>query len=506
MSRSSGRKDGIGTTRSTLSLPLPAQAVHIEASSPYVLDVDHFASTLLHPPPAPVPVLFRAPSHGHLKPSRRTQQRLMRLQLILLGRFILAFVLLLTVAFLMVLAEIGSDRDFDLGVLDQNERILAKLGLKQEDGLEGSTTSNVPLSPIVSVLGSRASYQKDSDKKPGELLPQRSTLPLGEIHSDLPLKDRVFSILPDLSISHPVLSDYTLNVLLIYTLLVLVLLPLVVRGLVRRSSLLAHPLDEHSFDRLPRALQSFQLLQRVIVVLAFLYILRTGSFTVTTLPNPKLGCEASYPRTPGAGFGDWVRLAGAMVAGEVGACTDNIFSGHTALALLCFLSVAASFHGAWFLKGMSAFLTVAVLLSIVSTHFHYTVDVFLSLIITNTVFWGYHLWVYYAACQLYVQEKDVHPSAIPSVPVEVASCPDGMGAMMVKSSCRSSIVAPLVPPAFLPMTPIKGRPYMLCCRIRSLSLPLRAIIWLDGLDLRLEYETLLQEDDMCLPLSVIPSK
>ena len=138
--------------------------------------------------------------------------------------------------------------------------------------------------------------------------------------------------------------------------------------------------------------QGFVVARRMIWMLVTLYFFRTWSFLVTTVPSPLPGCTGKYlpedistrEMVPG-----YIKLIGQMATGSVTACTDNIYSGHTSLITILVMTSIMYSGLNWF--KMYATIHGAVALStIIITRLHYTVDVYIALLVASFVFLNYH--------------------------------------------------------------------------------------------------------------------
>jgi hypothetical protein len=131
--------------------------------------------------------------------------------------------------------------------------------------------------------------------------------------------------------------------------------------------------------QLPDWTTRWTVLRRWCFIMGWLYLFRSVTIVVTTLPSPlKDGCvppSLSLHGTAGQRFGAFFET----VAGNDQSCGDNIFSGHTCVMTSCALawrihSRAHRFYG-WVLY----LIATAGILMIIFTHYHYTIDVLLAL-------------------------------------------------------------------------------------------------------------------------------
>lgn len=205
----------------------------------------------------------------------------------------------------------------------------------------------------------------------------------GRYFNNVPLYDKVFDIMPNLT-SIPKLPDYFIQSFLVLTILFNVLLR-----------------DRQSN---PIKYGGLLMLRRLMFIMGFVYFLRGFAFFVTTLPNAKPECVLRYPT------GYWTNyfvLLVQMITGSVMACTDNIYSGHTAMATVCLLTFHIYQSRVWVIVGAYV-LFFATLFAIVSTHLHYTVDVFVAIIIAASIYLSYHYLVILALDDLYFTQKLGH--------------------------------------------------------------------------------------------------
>jgi hypothetical protein len=143
------------------------------------------------------------------------------------------------------------------------------------------------------------------------------------------------------------------------------------------------PIREQRGDRLA-------IFRRVFLGAAFLYNLRTLSISLTTFPSPSVLHKPRY-------LPDNVFLGAlCILVGTEATSTDLIFSGHTVMWTLltwhwCHYTPK---HGAWqwssYAFGIFNAIGVA---SLFATRFHYSVDVFLALILTSAQFLVYYHWI-----------------------------------------------------------------------------------------------------------------
>lgn len=189
-------------------------------------------------------------------------------------------------------------------------------------------------------------------------------------YAQVPLHDRGFMIFPDKTEMRSWLPDMFLTSLLGLTLLFNVFW-------------IHKPRMEY---------QGFVVARRMLWMLVILYFFRTWSFLVTTVPSPLRGCTGKYlpedistrEMLPG-----YIKLIGQMATGSVTACTDNIYSGHTSLITILVMTFIM-YSGRNWLKIYATLHGFLALLTILMTRLHYTVDVYIALLVASFIFFNYH--------------------------------------------------------------------------------------------------------------------
>lgn len=163
------------------------------------------------------------------------------------------------------------------------------------------------------------------------------------------------------------------------------------------------------------------ILTRWLIIWGFIFLCRAGSIIVTPLPNPYQQCvpKMEYPDNI------WLE-AFALVYGTAKhsdfTCQDVMFSGHTAMGTLStwffmrYLSKAPWFRVLWMTGGWLSWhtaLNVGGVLwmmggwyVIAGAHFHYTVDVFVGILMVFGNFALYHTLIKEA----YLQTHDPNPA------------------------------------------------------------------------------------------------
>ena len=189
-------------------------------------------------------------------------------------------------------------------------------------------------------------------------------------YAQVPLHDRGFTIFPDLTGMRSWLPDIFLTSLLGLTVLFNVFW-------------IHKPRMEY---------QGFVVARRMLWMQVTLYFFRTWSFLVTTVPSPLRGCTGKYlpnnaaPREMVPGY---LKLIGQMATGSVTACTDNIYSGHTSLITILVMTFIM-YSGINWLKVYAILHGTVALMTILITRLHYTVDVYIALLVASFIFLNYH--------------------------------------------------------------------------------------------------------------------
>lgn len=185
----------------------------------------------------------------------------------------------------------------------------------------------------------------------------------GTVYATDPLFDHLSELLPDESALRGWLPDLFLSTFIGISLAVTLLLP-------------AHTRITY---------QSLVVGRRILWILSLLYLFRMWSFLVTTVPNPVQNCVPKYGDDPTS----YLILVGRMATGKVSACTDNIYSGHTALATVLLYSNVI-YARRWYFSIYSIAHVLAIISTILLTRLHYTVDVLIALFMTSFVYCLYH--------------------------------------------------------------------------------------------------------------------
>lgn len=180
-----------------------------------------------------------------------------------------------------------------------------------------------------------------------------------------PLHDRLFTIIPDWSHMRGFLPDAFLSSFL-------------------GAFFLFNVLWVH---RKRIQFQGLVVLRRVLWIMSCLYLFRTMTFIVTTVPNPIHNCVPKYAAVED--FEAYLLLIKDMASGRVSACTDNIYSGHTAMVTVIFFSFWM-YSGLWILKIYALIHGSLTIGAILITRLHYTVDVLIAMFMSAFVFLTFH--------------------------------------------------------------------------------------------------------------------
>lgn len=146
------------------------------------------------------------------------------------------------------------------------------------------------------------------------------------------------------------------------------------------------------------------LLRRILFVLTCVYFLRCFCFFVTTLPSPRYQCVLQYPS---GNWTNYISLGIKMITGDVAACTDNIFSGHTSVVIICLLTFHLYQSNVWIIVG-AYLLAIATIFTIISTRLHYSVDVLVGIIVASSFYLSYHYLLVLALDDVYFIKKMGH--------------------------------------------------------------------------------------------------
>lgn len=137
------------------------------------------------------------------------------------------------------------------------------------------------------------------------------------------------------------------------------------------------------------------ILRRAVAIQGSVYFVRAVALFVTILPNPEKTCNPSSI----AGSPEEILALEALKVAlrQRITCGDVMFSGHACiitLNTLLFNEYAGGMITNTFLRRMSVItfwmMAVTSYFIIIATRFHYTIDVFIAIFVTTTVFKLYH--------------------------------------------------------------------------------------------------------------------
>lgn len=128
-------------------------------------------------------------------------------------------------------------------------------------------------------------------------------------------------------------------------------------------------------------------LRRIIWIAAFLYLFRMLCYMVTTVPSSAMQyCAPADPKN----YLEYLSLMVKSFTGVGVTCTDQIYSGHTAMTVLIFLATV-TYGCRWYFTIYAFFHGFLVISSIILTRFHYTVDIMVAIFMAVFVYYTYHL-------------------------------------------------------------------------------------------------------------------
>lgn len=133
--------------------------------------------------------------------------------------------------------------------------------------------------------------------------------------------------------------------------------------------------------------QGLVVLRRFLWIMSCLYLFRMMTFIVTTVPNPIHNCVPKYAKIDN--FEAYISLIKDMASGRVSACTDNIYSGHTTLTIVILFSFWM-YSGLLVLQIYAILHAACIILAILATRLHYTVDVIIAMFMSAFVFLTFH--------------------------------------------------------------------------------------------------------------------
>ncbi|KAJ2582539.1 hypothetical protein GGH95_001477 [Coemansia sp. RSA 1836] len=140
------------------------------------------------------------------------------------------------------------------------------------------------------------------------------------------------------------------------------------------------------------------LVRRIGWMVAILYFLRSITISVTTVPPSISSCKIDIPQS----MWQVIKATPDILAGNIGQCTDKIFSGHTAILLISFL-FWQRYATHWVILAYSALHTSVGILTVLLARYHYTIDVVIGALLT---FFVHHL--YYSALDFAIRSRIEH--------------------------------------------------------------------------------------------------
>jgi hypothetical protein len=183
--------------------------------------------------------------------------------------------------------------------------------------------------------------------------------------------DTIFNILPHAREAH--LADY-------YTVGFMVLVFLIVL-----------------FNRRLRIM--VDIIRRTLFVMAIVYFCRTISISITLLPNPFKLCK-SEP------ISNYFLQALWIVVGASQTCHDTFFSGHSVAICLAAMTFFDYLNANLVIRLLIIPAAIAGALIIISTHFHYSVDVMFGFLL-SFLFWKYFHMIVHHIERFLVRRREV---------------------------------------------------------------------------------------------------
>ncbi|KAJ2753791.1 hypothetical protein IWQ56_006575 [Coemansia nantahalensis] len=131
--------------------------------------------------------------------------------------------------------------------------------------------------------------------------------------------------------------------------------------------------------------QRVVLVRRGMWMVTVLYFMRSLTISVTTVPPSSATCRITAPNTL------WENIMATfdIIVGNVGQCTDKVFSGHTAILTLMFL-FWCRYATHWAFVAAGAAHSAVGILTVLMARYHYTVDVLIGLLLTYFVHSAYY--------------------------------------------------------------------------------------------------------------------
>ncbi|XP_078492989.1 phosphatidylcholine:ceramide cholinephosphotransferase 2 isoform X2 [Ciona intestinalis] len=140
----------------------------------------------------------------------------------------------------------------------------------------------------------------------------------------------------------------------------------------------------------------FIIMRRIFFILGTLYLYRSITIYVTTLPVPGLHFKCA-PKANGHISLMLTRAAsllfggGLSVTGSHHLCGDYLFSGHTIILVITYMTIHEYTPKRWwFLHWLCWVMSATGIVCILLAHDHYTIDVVVAYLLTTRLFWSYH--------------------------------------------------------------------------------------------------------------------
>ncbi|KAJ1642814.1 hypothetical protein J3B02_000516 [Coemansia erecta] len=132
-------------------------------------------------------------------------------------------------------------------------------------------------------------------------------------------------------------------------------------------------------------------------MVGILYFIRSVTLSVTTLPPSIDTCEITVPQS----MWQVIKATPDILAGNIGQCTDKIFSGHTSILVISTLFwLRYSTHWGFILYSMIH--CSLGIISVLLARYHYTVDVVIGFFLTYFI----HQ-MYYTALDQAIRQRDI---------------------------------------------------------------------------------------------------
>jgi hypothetical protein len=153
---------------------------------------------------------------------------------------------------------------------------------------------------------------------------------------------------------------------------------------------------------LNRGLQIFiDLVRRFLTVMGCVYAIRTISISITLLPNPFPQCKASQMGNPAVD-------ALLILIGQTKTCQDCFFSGHSVAICLSVLVWYDYLKARLWIRMLSIPAALIGGFVIISSHFHYSVDVMFGFLISFFVWKYFHSFIHRISRYLVRRKEDLH--------------------------------------------------------------------------------------------------